>query len=150
MGVLPSLEARLFLSELLPEWLFLECACIFIPQCWRQLQEDSGVARCFFTAFPSLVLSLLLRSHLKEVDVLIVFLRQNKKLHLTDMRSPSCHPVFNPCCLECEKIRKQNHSFKYFPRGVTCHKCNGSEIFHSSIYGLVAVRVCAGFCQAAD
>ena len=27
----PSLEARLFLSELLPEWLFLECACIFIP-----------------------------------------------------------------------------------------------------------------------
>ena len=34
MGVsLPSLEARLFLSELLPEWLFLEWAtCIFIPR----------------------------------------------------------------------------------------------------------------------
>ena len=50
------------------------------------------------------------------------------------MRSPSYHPVLIPCCLGCEKIRKRNHSFKYFPRGVTCHKCNGSEIFHSSIW----------------
>ena len=149
MGVSPSLEARLFLSELLPEWLFLECACIFIPQCWRQLQEDSGVARCFFTAFPSLVLSLLLRSHLKEVDMLIVVLCQNKKLHLTDMRSPSCHPVFIPCCLGCEKITKNEIIvLSIFPGGFTCHKCNGSEIVHSSIYGLVAVLVRA--VQAAD